>query len=483
MYEVVMLQSEPKILLALAVEFDSKCCKLLVSFSSFKAAISLFVPLYIARQTAYHSPRSRLSSSYWHGRASQRQSIAMFEKLIDAREQSWAEWSQTGTPGEADHQQLLGRIEGPQLSRHKSVLILDGGLGTTLEDECQITFSSTDTPTWSSHLLVSAPETLAKIHKSFVEVGADIILTATYQASFEGFSATRRHDAGSVATQGGSQYSQTEVKNIMQSAVPLARSAFGSKKGLVALSLGAYGATTIPSTEYTGKYPPNMQVLLSLELWHTERVMAFEQHQKTWDNIDLVAFETLPRLNEIESVRGAMRRLSKPKPFWISCVFPNDDQKLPDGSEVNNVVRAMLAVPTASITSTPIPMGIGINCTKVQKLRLLIGCFEDAAASMNIQLPYLVIYPDGADNLTYDTTSQTWTPTKPATTLRDWHEEMFDIVQEVEDRDKWAGIIVGGCCKTKPQHIARLSKRVRESKYPTQTTAAIVCLTKKSQHA
>jgi homocysteine S-methyltransferase len=251
----------------------------------------------------------------------------MSEKLIDTREQRLAEWSQTGTPGEADHQHLLGMIEGPQLSRHKQVLILDGGLGTTLEDECQITFSSTDTPTWSSHLLVSAPEALAKIHKSFVEVGADIILTATYQASFEGFSATRRHDAGSVATQGGSQYSQTEVKDIMQPAVHLARSAFGSKKGLVALSLGAYGATTIPSTEYTGKYPPSMQVPLSLELWHTERVMAFEQHQKTWDNIDLLAFETLPRLNEIESVRGAMRRLCKPKPFWISCVFPNDDQK------------------------------------------------------------------------------------------------------------------------------------------------------------
>jgi hypothetical protein len=80
----------------------------------------------------------------------------------------------------------------------------------------------------------------------------------------------------------------------------------------------------------------------------------------------------------------------------------------------------MLAFPTASITSTPIPTGIGINCTKVQKLRSLISCFEDAAASMNVKLPYLVVYSDGADNLTYDTISLTWTPTKPAITLRDW---------------------------------------------------------------
>ena len=394
----------------------------------------------------------------------------MSGKLIDARGQTCADWFQTGTSGGDDHQRLLAKIEGPHLDRHKPVLILDGGLGTTLEDEYKVAFSSTDTPTWSSHLLMSAPETLAKIHKSFVEAGADILLTATYQASFEGFSGTRRYDGVSGATRDGGQYSRAEVKHIMQSAVPLARSAFGSKQGLVALSLGAYGATMIPSTEYTGKYPLDMELPFALELWHTERMMAFEANQKTWDNIDLVAFETLPRLNVIESVRGAMRRISKPKPFWMSCVFPNDDEKLPDGSEVKNVVRAMLGqmpFPTTSIPSSPIPTGIGMNCTKVHKLRSLIKHFEDAAASMNIQLPHLVIYPDGADKLTYNTTSQTWTPRETAITVRDWDEEMFDIVQEVEKRDKWAGIIVGGCCKTKPQHIARLSERFKENKLAT----------------
>jgi homocysteine S-methyltransferase len=394
----------------------------------------------------------------------------MSEDLFNTRMQSWAEWPEIGTSGGADHHPWPGRIEGPHLDRRKPVLILDGGLGTTLEDEYQVAFSSTDTPTWSSHLLVSAPETLATIHKSFVEAGADVILTATYQASFEGFSATRRHDGVSRATGVGSHYSQAQAKDIMQSAVPLARSAFGTKQGLVALSLGAYGATRIPSTEYTGKYPLHMELPFALELWHTERMMAFEAHQKTWDNIDLVAFETLPLLNEIESVRGAMRRLSRPKPFWISCVFPNDDEKLPDGSEVKSVVRAMLGripFPATSTASSPIPTGIGMNCTKVQKLRSLINCFEDAAASMNTQLPHLVIYPDGADNLTYDTTSQKWMPRKHALAVRDWDEEMFDIVQEVKNRDKWAGIIVGGCCKTKPQHIARLSERIKQKKLAT----------------
>jgi homocysteine S-methyltransferase len=389
----------------------------------------------------------------------------MSKDLIDAREQAWADWPEARTSGQADYQRLLGTIEVPHLDRHKPVLILDGGLGTTLEDDYQVVFSSANTPTWSSHLLVSAPETLAKVHKSFVEAGADVILTATYQASFEGFSSTRRYDGDSSATQRGSYYSQAEAKDIMRSAVPLARSAFGSKQGLVALSLGAYGATTIPSTEYTGKYPPQMEHSFALDLWHSQRIMAFEAHQKTWDSIDLVAFETLPRLDEIKSVRGAMRRLSEQKPFWISCVFPNDEEKLPDGSEVKQIVTAMLGrMPVTSTTtsSPPTPMGIGMNCTKVQKLRSLVKHFEDAAGSVDLQLPHLVIYPDGANDLTYDTTSQKWMPGNNPTVVRKWDEEMFDIVQEVENRDKWAGIIVGGCCKTKSQHIARLSERIRQ---------------------
>lgn len=45
---------------------------------------------------------------------------------------------------------------------------------------------------------------------------------------------------------------------------------------------------------------------------------------------------------------------------------------------------------------------------------------------------------------------------------RTWDKEVFEIVQEVQKRDKWATIIVGGCCKTRPQDIARLSERIKQ---------------------
>ncbi|ERF70678.1 hypothetical protein EPUS_02544 [Endocarpon pusillum Z07020] len=391
----------------------------------------------------------------------------MYEDSTHVRQHALQSVHNATDAGRPSFERLLDKIEIPDRGRHKPILILDGGLGTTLEDEYQVTFSSRDTPTWSSHLLASSLETLLEVHRSFVQAGADIILTATYQASFNGFTSTRRYDLNVTSAERGGFYSQEEAGHLMRSAIPLARSAFGSKKGLLALSLGAYGATMIPSTEYTGKYPPEMGDCVNLERWHAQRINVFEADQKTWNEVDLVAFETLPRVDEIQAVRNAMQVLSMQKPFWISSVFPNDDEKLPDGSEVMDVLEAMVAqTPSESklIGHPPTPVGIGINCTKVSKLRSLIQKFEEAAASMQVHLPHLVLYPDGANNMTYDTTSQLWGPAKDAAGVGKWEDEMFDIVHEVQERDKWAGIVVGGCCKTRPQHIARLSEKIKHKR-------------------
>ena len=101
-----------------------------------------------------------------------------------------------------------------------------------------------------------------------------------------------------------------------------------------------------------------------------------------------------------------------------------------------------------------------MNCTKVSKLRDLILRFEEAATKLNLQgLPRLVIYPDGAQNLVYNTTTKQWVHSsgvKDATSTPLWHEEMASIVSEVQQRGKWSGILVGGCCKTRPEHIAKL---------------------------
>ncbi|EXJ58339.1 hypothetical protein A1O7_05764 [Cladophialophora yegresii CBS 114405] len=324
----------------------------------------------------------------------------------------------------------------------KPTLLLDGGLGTTLEDEHGVTFSS-NTPLWSSHLLVENVETLKRVQRDFADAGADIILTATYQASFLGFKNTK--------TTSRSGIEEDEARRLMLSAVGVARDAFNGRAGLVALSLGAYGATMIPSTEYSGQYGSMTEQ--DLFDFHSKRLSCFVNSPER-EEVDLVAIETLPRLDEVRATRKAVQIIND-KPYWISCVFPNDDERLPDETGVEELVTTMLE------GERP-PYAIGINCTKVHKLPGLIQSFEDSAQAHDLALPRLVIYPDGAGGKVYDTTLQRWVGSgheEPP-----WEQQVYDVVKEVQRRGKWKGIIVGGCCKTTPTHIKKLKAKLDGSR-------------------
>ena len=347
------------------------------------------------------------------------------------------------------------------------VMLLDGGLGTCLESKPYNFRFSAATPLWSSHLLISSPETLLELQQAYVAAGSDVILTATYQASLEGFAATGGKDG--LESQ---SYDEEDAAQAMRSAISLAKKAFSATKrqGRVALSLGAYGATMRPSAEYTGKYvPEDMKTSEGLARWHRKRLEVFQSDAETWRNIDYIAFETLPVLAEVRAVREVMGQYDKK--CWISCVFPNDDFNLPDGTTVSELVDAMIG---GAHNGGQQPWGIGINCTSITRLEFLIVLFEAAvkkiaekpqAQASNLQQtwPWLVIYPDGAEGLVYNTTSQTWDAVESSCNTKNqtsWDEEVAMIVRRASERACWKGILVGGCCKTTPDHIARLRARL-----------------------
>lgn len=332
---------------------------------------------------------------------------------------------------------------------NKDILLLDGGLGTTLEDEYSIKFDAS-TPLWSSHLLVTDPDTLEKVQSSFVKAGADILLTPTYQASHEGFVKT--------VVNGESIDFFEEICQYLDLGVDISRHAFNNQVGLVALSLGAYGATMSPSQEFGGQYGEFCDET-KLEHWHVARIAMF---WASWDKVDIVAFETIPRLEEVKAVRTAAnvnRNAGVTKPYWVTCVFPGDDDKLPDGSSVEDVVRVLLEDRKWSDGIVMhSPWAIGINCTEVGKLPQLIEQFEQAAEKLGFTLPRLVVAPNGSKGQKYDSVTQTWVGTKEE--QGDWVESLWTIIKEVRTRGKWKAIVVGGCCKTGPAEIARLRRTI-----------------------
>ncbi|KAL8673270.1 MAG: hypothetical protein Q9168_002308 [Polycauliona sp. 1 TL-2023] len=364
------------------------------------------------------------------------------------------------------------------------IRFLDAGLGTTLESPPHNAKFQSDSGLWSSDFLITSPSTLSGVHRAFVEAGADVLLTATYQASLEGFAATKKvgaYHSGSNTQQkqdDSAIYSKEEASLVMRKAVPLAREAFsssqygGSKAKQVALSLGAYGATMQPSTEYSGDYKPeHMRTVEGLFGWHEERFKIFRDDEPTWKDVDFVSFETLPVLQEVQAVRRVMAKHNTAphsREWWISCVFPNDDLTLPDGSPVSAVVKAMLMDQGHQGQR---PWGIGINCTDIKKLDKLLRQYEAAAQSVldtdatmdasakRAQWPWLVTYPDGAQGSVYNTETQQWEidpQLKAQGPQQPWHEELAEIIKKAAERGHWKGILVGGCCKTTPDDIRKL---------------------------
>ena len=66
------------------------------------------------------------------------------------------------------------------------VTVLDGGLATELERRGH----DLSDPLWSARLLVESPAEIVEAHLAYFRAGARVAVTASYQASFEGF-ATR----------------------------------------------------------------------------------------------------------------------------------------------------------------------------------------------------------------------------------------------------------------------------------------------------
>src|ERR1700722_14384687 len=64
-----------------------------------------------------------------------------------------------------------------------NVRVLDGGMATELEKRgCDLSG-----PLWSAHVLRERPEMIEAVHDSYLQAGADCILTSSYQVSAEAY--------------------------------------------------------------------------------------------------------------------------------------------------------------------------------------------------------------------------------------------------------------------------------------------------------
>ncbi|MEO2122011.1 MAG: homocysteine S-methyltransferase family protein, partial [bacterium] len=130
---------------------------------------------------------------------------------------------------------------------HQGVLILDGGLATSLEKRGH----SLDPHLWSAKMLIDSPEEISAVHHVFLRAGADCITTASYQASYEGFSRFGFDEAGTDELLIRSVTLALDAVSDFWSDVTRPSSRL---RPLVAASIGPYGAYLADGSEYDGRY-------------------------------------------------------------------------------------------------------------------------------------------------------------------------------------------------------------------------------------
>jgi homocysteine S-methyltransferase len=295
------------------------------------------------------------------------------------------------------------------------IRVLDGGLATELERRgCDISGAL-----WSAHVLDHAPASIVAVHLDYLRAGADCIATASYQVSGRGY-----REIGGTAD---------DAAHALRLSVALAEQAravysLENRRPIrIAASLGPFGAALHNGAEYHGRYDIGFDNLVA---FHAERLAVLAD-----TSADLIAFETIPSLEEARAILRALERTPS-LTAWISFTC-RDDVHIARGEP--------LAEAAAVVAASPQVVAIGINCTPPERIVALIGEAQRGVASRKP----IIVYPNSGE--TWAAATRTWQGDASVAGYEDLARSWFAAGAQA----------VGGCCRTGPAHIVSVAAAVR----------------------
>jgi homocysteine S-methyltransferase len=283
----------------------------------------------------------------------------------------------------------------------EGVVVLDGGLSNQLEAQgCELSDEL-----WSARLLADDPRQIEAAHAAYVRAGAQVLITSSYQATFEGFA--RRGVA------------REEAAGLLARSVELARSAgeLVQREVWVAASVGPYGAMLADGSEYRGRYGLSVR---ELERFHRPRIDALVAAGP-----DVLALETVPDTDEAEALLRAVDGCGVP--VWLSYSITGERTRA--GQE--------LAAAFALAVGRDQVIALGVNCCEPGDA----GRAVELAASVTGKP--VVVYPNSGER--WDADEREWRggATYDPGRVRDWLAS--------------GARLVGGCCRVGPGQIAELT--------------------------
>jgi len=284
-----------------------------------------------------------------------------------------------------------------------NVLVADGAMGTILYSE------GLDTCPEAYNL--THPNKVERIHRSYIEAGADVIQTNTYGANFEKLKVF------------GLEH---KVKEIHKAAVQIAKRAANKETFILGTVGGFRGIKQEDLSLSTIQYHTDNQIDTLIE-----------------EGVDGLLFETYYDLDELTSVITATRQ--KYDIPIIAQLTASNTNYLVDGTEINEALKHLIEC-GANV--------VGLNCHH--------GPHHMQRSFSHIELPehaYLSCYPNAS---LLDIENSEFKYSNNA-------KYFGDVAQELINE----GIrLIGGCCGTTPEHISYIKESVKDLK-PVKTKKVI----------
>jgi homocysteine S-methyltransferase len=296
-------------------------------------------------------------------------------------------------------------------------LVIDGALATELERRG---YNLKD-DLWSAKILLEQPEAIQQLHYDYFKAGADCAITASYQATLEGFMKRGLNEQDAIGL----------IKKSVRLAIQ-ARDEFwnhesnraGRIKPFVAASVGPYGAFLADGSEYRGNYGLTEHELMD---FHRPRMKALIEA-----GADMLACETIPCLIEAQAIAKLLKEFPNTT-AWISF-SARDEQHISEGQVFADCVKELEEYSQIA--------AIGINCTSPKYIPALIR------EAKQVTTKPILVYPNSGEH--YDATKSDW----------DGHPVYESFGEEAKEWYNAGARLIGGCCRTTPEDISVIASWV-----------------------
>ncbi|KAJ4987331.1 homocysteine S-methyltransferase [Stagonosporopsis vannaccii] len=311
-----------------------------------------------------------------------------------------------------------------KLSAHlDSPIILDGALATYLET----LGADISGALWSADILLQNPSLIKQTHLDYYRAGAQVAITASYQASLAGLS---KH----------LNLTEEQGKDVVRKSVKLAQEArdewieenatqvsssgrFDIRDRLfVAGSVGPYGAFLADGSEYRGDYHLSQEDMKS---FHRGRIQALVDA-----GVDVLACETIPSLSETEALLELLQQEFSSTEAWFTFTLRDADH-IADGTPLSRIAALFDAAPNV--------IAVGFNCTPDDVALAALQALRPLQQGKSWKM---IVYPNSGEQ---------WNAA-----AREWEGKRTEGGLLKAKTRQWAdagAVLVGGCCRTTPEDI------------------------------